>query len=135
VPDRCKIRLDRHTVVGEEKEEIRNDIKKIIATLDLKGICSLDWMERKTPFLEPYIIDVDSPWAKRFLSCYKEFFGKEADISYGKSVGDFNAFGKIMPTIVFGPNGENAHAPNECVYLDSVIRCRDFYRDFLVKKT
>ena len=88
-------------------------------------------MKRKTPFLEPYILDEKNKWAKRFLSMHREFYQKEPDVGYGKSVGDFNAFGKYMPTIVFGPAGENAHGPNECVYLDSIIRSRDFYLHFI----
>jgi succinyl-diaminopimelate desuccinylase len=88
-------------------------------------------MKRETPFLEPYLLQVDNPWASRFLSTYKEFYKKEPNIGYGRSVGDFNAFGKHMPTIVFGPAGENAHAPNECVFIDSIKRCRDFYLRFI----
>ncbi len=131
VPDRCTIRVDRHTVIGEIEKQVMDDFEEMLRNLDLKGICSLDLMKRDTPFLEPYIVDVNSPWAGKFISSYRDFFRKEAELIYGKSVGDFNAFGKLMPTIVFGPKGENAHAPNECVYMDSITRCRDFYLDFL----
>jgi acetylornithine deacetylase/succinyl-diaminopimelate desuccinylase-like protein len=125
VPDRCKIRVDRHTVVGDDEKKIMSDFRDLLGTLDLRGICSIDWMKRETPFLEPYIMDIEDLWTTKFLSSYMDFFRKETDISYGKSVGDFNAFGKIIPTIVFGPKG---------VYADSIIRCRDFYLDFLAKK-
>lgn len=133
VPDRCTIRVDRHTIIGEGKEQVMVDFDNLLGKLRLKCSYKLSWMKRDTPFLEPYILDVNSPWAKKFLTSYKEFYGREPDIAYGKSVGDFNAFGRIMPTIVFGPKGENAHGPNECVYADSVIRCRDFYLKFLAE--
>jgi acetylornithine deacetylase/succinyl-diaminopimelate desuccinylase-like protein len=131
VPDKCTIRVDRHTVPGEDKNQIISEFDKLLQKQDLECEVKLKFMGRKTPFLEPYILDEENKWAKRFLSMYREFYQKEPDVGYGKSVGDFNAFGKYMPTIVFGPAGENAHGPNECVYMDSIIRCRDFYRKFL----
>lgn len=131
VPDKCTIRVDRHTVPGEDKNQIISEFDKLLQKLDLNCQYELKFMERKTPFLEPYILDEENKWAQRFLSLYREFYQKEPDVGYGKSVGDFNAFGKYIPTIVFGPAGENAHGPNECVYLDSIIRCRDYYKKFL----
>jgi acetylornithine deacetylase/succinyl-diaminopimelate desuccinylase-like protein len=131
VPDKCTIRVDRHTIPGEDKNQIISEFDTLLQKQNLECEVKLKFMERKTPFLEPYILDENNKWAKRFLSLYREFYQKEPDVGYGKSVGDFNAFGKYIPTIVFGPAGENAHGPNECVYLDSIIRCRDFYRKFL----
>lgn len=131
VPDRCMIRVDRHTVIGEDKIQIMNDFEELLKGLNLKCSFELSWMKRETPFLEPYILDAQNPWAKKFLSAYKEFYQKEPEVTYGKSVGDFNAFGKLMPTVVFGPKGENVHGPNECVYIDSIKRCRDFYLEFV----
>jgi len=127
VPDRCTIRVDRHTVIGETKEQIMRDFEEMLNNLQLKCSFELTGMRRETPFLEPYLLEINNPWAKKFLTSYKKFYGNEPEIAYGKSVGDFNAFGKIMPTIVFGPKGENAHGPNEFVYIDSIVRCRDLY--------
>ncbi|MEE9150339.1 MAG: M20/M25/M40 family metallo-hydrolase [Thermoplasmata archaeon] len=131
VPDRCTIRVDRHTVIGEEESRVMGDFEKMLKNQGLECSYKLSWMERETPFLEPYLLDDKNPWARKFLKSYKEFYKKEPEVAYGKSVGDFNAFGKLMPTIVFGPKGENEHGPNECVYTDSIIRCRDFYLKFL----
>jgi acetylornithine deacetylase/succinyl-diaminopimelate desuccinylase-like protein len=131
VPDKCVIRVDRHTILGEDKAMVKRDLEELLKTLKLKCTYKLSFMKRRTPFLEPYILDPENPQAARFLSSYREFYNREPEIGYGRSVGDFNAFGNIMPTIVFGPKGENAHAPNECVYIDSVKRCKDFYVNFI----
>lgn len=133
VPDKCTIRVDRHTVINENKEQVMQDFEEMLNNLQLKCSFELDWMKRETPFLDPYVLDLNDPWAKKFFKTYQDFYYKEPDIAYGKSVGDFNAFGKLMPTIVFGPKGENAHGPNECVFLDSIIRCRDFYLKLLTE--
>ncbi|UCG69378.1 MAG: M20/M25/M40 family metallo-hydrolase [Thermoplasmata archaeon] len=131
VPDKCTIRVDRHTVMGESKKQIKNDFEELLKTMDIKSSYEISFMKRETPFLEPYILEENDPWAIKFKSVYRKLYEKEPDIVYGKSVGDFNAFGKIMPTIVFGPKGENLHGPNECVYIDSIERCRNFYLKFL----
>lgn len=131
VPDKCTVRVDRHTVIGESKKQIMNDFQETLQKLTLKSTYELSWMKRSTPFLEPYVLDKDNHWIKKFLSSYRELYGKEPGIAYGRSVGDFNAFGNLMPTIVFGPKGDNAHGPNECVYMDSIKRCRDLYIQFI----
>lgn len=131
VPDRCTLRIDRHTVIGEDQQQIMGDFQALLQGLDLKCSYSLSWMERGTPFLEPYLLEKNNIWARSFLSSYRECYNREPPLSYGKSVGDFNAFGQIMPTIVFGPSGENIHGPNECVYIDSIKRCRDLYVTFI----
>ncbi len=131
VPDRCIIRVDRHIVPGEDKDTVMNDFRDLMEGMDLNCEYELSFMNRETPFLEPYILGEDSPWARKFIAGFSDFYKREPEIGYGRSVGDFNAFGSRIPTIVFGPAGENAHAPNECVYIDSVKRCRDFYVDLL----
>jgi acetylornithine deacetylase/succinyl-diaminopimelate desuccinylase-like protein len=131
VPDRCTIRVDRHTVPGENKKKIMDDFDNLLKKLDINCEYKLSFMKRETPFLEPYILNSENPWAKKFLFIYRESYGKDPMIIYGKSVGDFNAFGNLMPTIVFGPSGENIHGPNECVYMDSIERCRNLYIKFI----
>jgi acetylornithine deacetylase/succinyl-diaminopimelate desuccinylase-like protein len=131
VPDTSTIRADRHTVIGETKEIIRRDIELLIKELDLECRYELSWMKRRTPFLEPYLIEPSDPWVSRFLTTFRKYYNAEPTISYGRSVGDFNLFGACMPTIVFGPRGGNAHGPSEYVDMDSVIRCRDLYMRFL----
>jgi acetylornithine deacetylase/succinyl-diaminopimelate desuccinylase-like protein len=131
VPDRCTIRVDRHTVPGEDKNRIMGDFDALLKKLDLNCEYKLSFMKRDTPFLKPYILDSENPWAKKFLLAYRDSYEKQPEISYGKSVGDFNAFGNLMPTIVFGPSGENIHGPNECVFMDSIERCRNLYLKFI----
>ena len=50
--------------------------------------------------------------------------------SYGRSVGDYNAFARFMPTLVYGPEGGNWHAADEWVSVSSVERCLDGYKRF-----
>lgn len=130
VPDKCVIRVDRHVVPGETKEMIMDDFKKSLSQLDLMSELRFSWMDRPTPFLEPYITD-RTELVKAFLFTHKEEMRIEDNIVYGESVGDFNLFGKIMPTIVCGPAGKEWHSPNEYVSVSSVTKVRDLYLTYL----
>lgn len=131
VPEYCKIEIDRHVVPKESPEIILNDFKKLIETLNLKSKVKVSLQKRETPYLEPYIIDQKQVCVQKFLSSYNDFYKEKNEITFGESVGDYNLFAKRMPTIVFGPSGENWHSSDEFVYMDSIVRCRDFYLYFL----
>jgi len=51
------------------------------------------------------------------------------------SVGDFNLFGvrNKIPTVVFGPGGDNIHAANEYVNRDEIIRTANYISGFLLE--
>ena len=130
IPQYCKVRVDRHIVLGETKSMIINDFNNALTNLDVQSGIRVSFMKRETPFLKPYLIDMKNEMVKSFCSEYRKFYGM-TKIVYGKSVGDYNLFAEKMPTIVFGPKGENTHASDEFVYTDSILRCRDFYLKFL----
>jgi acetylornithine deacetylase/succinyl-diaminopimelate desuccinylase-like protein len=130
VPETCVIRVDRHVVPGETKELVMDDFKKILKSLDIMSELSFNWMERPTPFLEPYITK-RSNLVKAFIFAHKEHINLDENIVYGESVGDYNLFGKVMPTVVCGPEGQDWHSPNEFVYLRSITRVRDLYLGYM----
>lgn len=133
VPDFCKIKIDRHIVPSETSDMILKDFEEGINSLNIRSKVNLSLEERETPFLEPYIVDKNNSFVKEFLLAFKNFYEKDYEIFYGKSVGDYNLFAKFMPTIVFGPKGKNWHSCDEFVYIDSIKRCRDFYLYFINK--
>jgi acetylornithine deacetylase/succinyl-diaminopimelate desuccinylase-like protein len=117
-------------VPGETRELVMDDFMKALNTLDLMSEAELSWMKRPTPFLEPYI-SKRTEFVKAFIFKHKDILGHQDPIVYGESVGDFNLFGKIMPTIVCGPSSQDWHSPNEFVSMDSIIRVRNLYLDYL----
>ena len=70
---------------------------------------------------------------KRFLPIFRKICGKEPAYSYFQGIGDFNYLGTRLgaPAIVFGPSGENCHAQDEYVELDSVHQTAWILYDFL----
>ena len=131
VPDKCLIRVDRHVVPGETQELVMDDFVKALKPLEIQSKLKFTWMKRPTPFLEPYITE-RTELVKAFIFKQREISGSSDDnIVYGESVGDFNLFGKAMPTIVYGPAAQDWHSPNEFVLVDSIVRVRDIYERYL----
>lgn len=125
VPDSARLKLDRHYVPGETVEKMLADLERAAVELNSPGDFDIGlWPHRKTPFLEPYITD-NSGLAREFC----EFVGGK--VSYGKSVGDYNAFARRMPVVVYGPEGGNWHAADEWVSISSVRETLAGYGRFI----
>jgi succinyl-diaminopimelate desuccinylase len=125
VPDSCWLKIDRHYVTGETRESMLKQLEE--AARNMKSKASYDisyWKARPTPFLEPYITE-----NKDLAGVFAKSVG--GDFSYGKSVGDYNAFAKRVPTVVYGPWGENWHAPDEWVSISSINQCVEGYARFI----
>ncbi|MDD4307377.1 MAG: M20/M25/M40 family metallo-hydrolase [Thermoplasmata archaeon] len=125
VPDSCRLKIDRHYVIGEEKEQMLKMLKKAASELRGNGHFEIGFLKsRPTPFLEPYLTE-NTGLVKTFTESVGGCF------TFGKSVGDYNAFSKVMPTVVYGPAGVNWHAGDEYVSLSSVRTCMDGYLRFV----
>ncbi len=132
VPESCLIVIDRHVIPGESRELVMDGFKNLIENLNLPCEVEISWHSRPTPFLEPYSFSPDEGLIRDFASLYIEKYGELRTIC-GESVGDYNLFAKYMPTVVYGPKGENWHSADEFVYTDSLERVASFYYEFIRK--
>jgi len=124
VPDTCWLKIDRHYVTGESRDGMLRDMRAAAEGLNSRACFDIAyWRKRPTPFLEPYVTD-----NRGLVKAFTESVG--GTFSYGKSVGDYNAFAKVMPTVVYGPQGTNWHSPNEHVGMESVRACLAGYYRF-----
>ena len=124
VPDSCRLKIDRHYVTGEDKSSMLEQLEFVAKALNSRGRFEIGfWKDRPTPFLEPYITE-NTGLAELFTRSVGGNF------AYGKSVGDYNAFSKVISTVVYGPSGVNWHAGDEYVSLASVRECLEGYRRF-----
>ncbi|WP_114575415.1 M20 family metallopeptidase [Saliphagus sp. LR7] len=125
VPDRCRLMVDRHVVVGEDAESVLADAERVVEGLELD--CEVDVGFREAPEEDmrygPYVTDEDHPLVASLASATESVAGVEPAIGYFSSVGDFNYFGHRaeLPTVILGPDGENIHGTGEFVYTDDVI--------------
>jgi acetylornithine deacetylase/succinyl-diaminopimelate desuccinylase-like protein len=131
VPEYCKILVDRHMINAETRESVLNEFRNAVKASGTRAKVAVSVAPRETPYLEAYHTDIKQTLAAKFCRAYKKFYGKTPVLYCNESVGDYNVFGQRIPTIIYGPKGGNWHAANEFVYIDSIIRCRKLYIEFL----
>jgi len=132
VPDRAEALVDRHTVVGENWVGVREEIERLIERLGVAAEIEIERYPRPTPEMLPYAVRENLREVKLFKWAMSTL-GVEPEVTYGKSVGDFNYFATYLrrTTLVFGPIGGNWHGSDEWVSLSSVRRVKGVYREFL----
>lgn len=133
VPDRARAVIDRHTILGEDWEKVRAELTRLSKKLGLRADIRLKKFPRPTPEMLPYVVRENGHFARLFKKVHTETFGRPPEVTYGKSVGDFNYFATYLgkPTLVYGPIGGNWHASDEWVSVESLKRVKGLYVNLL----
>ena len=142
VPDLCEIHIDRRLTAGETKETAFEEVRKIFKEVGVEAdIVELTYRGRaytgKEYSMEKYfptwVMDEDSDVVKAAIETYREVFRTEPEL--GKWT--FSTNGVVtagvygIPTVGFGPGDEEfAHAPNEKVRIEDLIKAAAFYAVF-----
>lgn len=143
VPDVCTVHLDRRLTFGETEESVLKELEEVFraAGVDDAEITKLRCMGKaytgKEYSMEKYfptwLMDEESVIVKAAVENYKRVFGSEPTI--GKWA--FSTNGVVtagvygIPTVGFGPGDEEfAHAPNERVKIEHLIKAAAFYAAF-----
>jgi acetylornithine deacetylase len=114
-PDRCILKGERRTLPGETEADIEREARDLLG--DLAGSA------RVTFFREPFEVGEDEELVA-LLS--RHAGGPEiVGVPYWADSALFAAVG--IPTVVYGPRGEGAHAATEWVDLASAERCLAVY--------
>lgn len=120
VPDRCTIMVNRLMVPGETKEGVLKEMRQYIDSLSLKSDVEV---KDVPPFYDPYEIQRKEPLMRCFEEAYEEILGSSPVLGYRPGITDANVFmgeGKI-PTINFGPKGDQYHGADEYVEVNSLL--------------
>jgi acetylornithine deacetylase len=116
-PERCLLKGERRTVPGEPVELVEAELRGLLGDLDGEL--------RVAVAREPFETPAEAPIA--------ELIGRHAGgpeivgVPFWADSALFSAAG--IPTVVFGPAGEGAHAVEEWVDLASVERCAEIYTE------
>lgn len=112
-PESCVLGLERRTVPGETVELVEHQIREIAGHAEIR-----------TRFVrEPFEVAQEEPVVQAVL---RHADGPElAGVPFWADSAVFAAAG--IPTVVFGPGGEGAHAQVEWVDLADLERCKDVY--------
>lgn len=139
VADSCTIHLDRRLTVGETEASSVAEILALpsvqaagatVAVLDyaVPSHTGLTYPTRK--YYPTWDIDEDDPAMLTAKDAYRTVFGAEPETGFwtfstnGVAIAGMHG----IPSIGFGPGHEHfAHAPNEQVEVEHLVRCTAFY--------
>lgn len=137
VPDQATIEVFRHVVPGEDMKSIEKEVKEILEGAELK--CSWKIQFRESPAegfdggFPPYVTDEHHPYVELLQQLYARKDKQKPLLLASKAIGDFNLIGgvKNIPTVLFGPQGNGIHQPDEYVLLDSYYKTIEILYEFL----
>lgn len=126
-PDRCLLRIERRTIPGETADIVEHQLTGIV---DALATSDPDFKATVTHGLvrDPFEVDINEPIAQLVLKHAREITHREPPIIGETGWMDsalLSAAG--IPTVIFGPDGDGAHAAVEWVNLDHVEQCRQVY--------
>jgi acetylornithine deacetylase len=110
-PARCLLSGERRTIPGETVEQVEAELRAIAGEADLRLTVSRD----------PFETSADDELVRLVASVAGA--GEPVGVSFWADSGLIAGAG--MPTVLFGPIGDGAHADVEWVDLDSLERVRD----------
>jgi acetylornithine deacetylase len=123
IPDRCVVTIERRTVPGESVADVEADIADL-----LHGCRAADpdlaVSTRTTLSRPPFEADPRCDVVDTLTRAAAGVLGRSPDrqaVSYWSDAALIAAAG--IPTVLFGPSGDGAHADHEWVDLPSVVTC------------
>jgi acetylornithine deacetylase len=118
-PARCVLSLERRTVPGETAEDVRRECESLAD--------GIEGAEARLGLVrEPFSVDPDAEVVSAVSRAAEAVTGRHA-VHYGETYWMDAAFIQAagIPTAVFGPGGQGAHAVEEWVDLASVEACAE----------
>ena len=115
-PDRCLLSIERRTIPGETRELVEQQVRELAGGADVRVV-----FERK-----PFEVDRDAPIVQTVRRHAADRLAADPPIVGNSAWMDAAVLSAAgIPTVVFGPSGEGAHATQEWVDLASVAACAD----------
>ncbi len=134
VPDSAIIEIDRHMIVPETPETVRDGIQTFVDSLYDRGEfeeidgkrINVRVKQREVPYLMPYVTSEESELVKSISRVFEN-----PKYVYGNTVADENVFAATgLPVVSLGAVGGNEHQANEWVskssYLDLIGNLREY---------
>jgi acetylornithine deacetylase len=118
-PARCLLSLERRTVPGETAEDVRSECDALVEGIE-------GTQARLGLVREPFSVDPGEEVVQAVARAAEAVTGRPAEL-YGETYWMDAAFIQAagIPTVVFGPAGQGAHAVDEWVDLASVDACAE----------
>ena len=121
IPDRCVITVERRTLPGESVADVEAEIEAVLAACR-SADADLTVTQRTTLARSPFETDPETPIAEALRAATASVLGTAAPttaVSYWADSAFIAEAG--IPTVLFGPIGDGAHAEIEWVSTSSTI--------------
>jgi putative selenium metabolism hydrolase len=143
VSDFARIHLDRRLTWGEDKDLALNQIKEIVKDMNAK-VELLDYEETAytglkygmQKYFPTWKLEEDHPLVKMGVGTYEDLFKAKPKVDkWTFSTNGVTIRGYYdIPVIGFGPGNEVlAHAPNEKVPIEHLVKATAFYTSFVAR--
>jgi acetylornithine deacetylase/succinyl-diaminopimelate desuccinylase family protein len=116
-PDRCLLQAERRTVPGESADQVESELEELVDRLR-RADPELAATWRTVAARRPFEVDPDEEIVRLVRSAAGAEVGGEAYWTDAALIAELS-----VPTVVFGPGGEGAHADVEWVSIADVERC------------
>ncbi|HET9967284.1 MAG TPA: M20/M25/M40 family metallo-hydrolase, partial [Streptosporangiaceae bacterium] len=123
IPDSCTLTIERRTLPGETTEDTERDIAGLLDRCRAADP-ALRVSSRTTLARAPFEVADDEPIVQAVARATEATTGKPAELagaSYWADAAFIAAAG--IPTVLFGPDGDGAHAREEWVSLPGTVAC------------
>ena len=123
IPDSCTLTIERRTLPGETTEDTERDIAGLLDRCRAADP-ALRVSSRTTLARAPFEVADDEPIVQAVARAAETTTGKPAELagaSYWADAAFIAAAG--IPTVLFGPDGDGAHAREEWVSLPGTVAC------------
>jgi acetylornithine deacetylase len=124
-PERCLVQLERRTVPGEDADLVAGQVRELVEEA-AQADPELRAEVRTTLVRPPFEIGTDAEIVRVVLGHAELVLGRAPSvIGWAAWMDSAILAGAGIPTVIFGPGGEGAHAVVEWVDLASVERCAE----------
>lgn len=122
IPDRCTLTVERRTLPGESLADVELEMRRLLDVCR-SGDPELEVSSRTTLYRDAFEVAPQEPVVQA-IAAAAESLGREpavGGVSYWADSALFAAAG--IPTVLFGPGGEGAHADVEWVSVRDTVAC------------
>lgn len=123
IPDRCTFIVERRTLPGETADDVERDIGELL-TRCRAADAELVATSRTLLVREPFETEAEQVIVGLVARAATDTLGRPVDVagvSYWADSAFISAAG--IPTVLFGPDGDGAHAQVEWVSLPGTVAC------------
>ncbi|MFC1729209.1 YgeY family selenium metabolism-linked hydrolase [candidate division KSB1 bacterium] len=145
VADSTTIHLDRRLTSGDTFDSALEEVKNLpsvknqsadvtVPEYTVKAYTGIEYPQKA--YYPAWLLDIDHPLVVTAVKGYRDVFEDEPEIRpWVFSTNGVSTMGLYnIPTIGFGPGEERqAHAPNECVLADDLVKALSFYTAFVLR--